>query len=307
MIAGDVLDRISIEKGMEGCDTVFHCAYGNTNNSVLNNRINEEGTTNICEIALKKGIKKLVYISSVAVYGPNPPSVVSEETPTVFSDDEYSNSKIRAEKICFDFFDRGLSIIIIRPTIVFGPFSPIWTIGVVQRILVGGWENVKGMEGLCNPVYIDDLVDSLFLSIKVDRAGGQIFIISGDKPITWNQYFSAHMKLTGLPTPKKISENTRRLKAMFSLLLRIKLAFLRKFFEPQLQDIYHHLKDKRPYLTIRLERIIRGGIRNNEAKLFSHRTAYSIEKSRRILGYSPRSFEDGMRVTTQWLKHHKYI
>jgi nucleoside-diphosphate-sugar epimerase len=307
MLPGDVLDKTSIEDAMEGCDTVFHCAYGNTNDSVLNNRINEEGTTNICEIALKKGIKKLIYISSVAVYGRNPPSVVSEETPTVFSDDEYSNSKIRAEKICFNFIDTGLSVIIIRPTIVFGPFSPIWTIGVIQRILVGGWENVKGMEGLCNPVYIDDLVDSLFLCINLDRAVSQIFIISGDKPITWNQYFSAYMKLTGLPTPKEISENTRRLKAMFGSLLRAKLTFMRKFFEPQLQDIYHHLKDERPHLIHRLERLIRGGIRNKETKLFSHRTAYSIEKSRRILGYSPRSFEEGMRVTSKWLKHHRYI
>ena len=113
VVRGDIRDYDFVHSAIEGCDTVFHCAYGNTNNSVLNNRINEEGTTNICEIALKKGIKKLIYISSVAVYGRNPPSVVSEETPTVFSDDEYSNSKIRAEKICFDFFDRGLSIIIV--------------------------------------------------------------------------------------------------------------------------------------------------------------------------------------------------
>ena len=304
---GDVLDKTSIEDAMEGCDTVLHCAYGNTNDSFLNNRINEEGTTNICEIASNKGIKRLIYISSVAVYGPNPPSLVNEETPTVFSDDEYSNSKIRAERICFDFLNRGLSLIIIRPSIVFGPFSPIWTIGVIQRILVGGWENVKGMEGLCNPVYIDDLVDSLFLSINVDRAIGQIFIISGERPITWNQYFSAYMKLTGLPTPREISETKRRLKAMSSTLLRAKLTFLRKFFEPQLQNIYHHLKDERPYLTYRLERIMRGGIRNKETKLFAHRTTYSIEKSRRILGYSPRSFEEGMRVTSEWLKHHRYI
>jgi nucleoside-diphosphate-sugar epimerase len=115
------------------------------------------------------------------------------------------------------------------------------------------------------------------------------------------------MKLTGLPTPREISENTRRFKAMLGSLLRAKLTFMRKFFEPQLQDIYHHWKYERPYWMHRLERLIRGGIRNKETKLFSHKTAYSIEKSRRILGYSPRSFQEGMRVTAEWLRHHRYI
>jgi nucleoside-diphosphate-sugar epimerase len=307
MIPGDVLNKSSIENGIEGCDIVFHCAYGNTNDSDLNKRINEEGTTIVCETALKKRIKKLVYISSVAVYGPNPPPVVSEETPTTFSDDEYGNSKTRAEIICLDFFAKGLPVIIIRPTIVFGPFSPIWTIGAIKRILVGGWETVEGMNGLCNPVYIDDLVDSLFLSTEVDNAVGQIFIISGEKTITWNQYFSTYIQLTNSPLPKKISETRRRLKAFCSSFLRRKILLLRRFFEPQIQSIYHSLKDKNPYLTDRIEHMIRGGIRDNEVRRFSQRTIYSIQKAKQILQYSPRSFEDGMRVTAEWLRHHRYI
>jgi nucleoside-diphosphate-sugar epimerase len=307
MISGDVLDRASIDKGMEGCDTVFHCTYGNTNDSNLNTRINEEGTTNICEIALKKKIKKLIYISSVAVYGSDPPPVVTEETPTAFSDDEYGNSKIRSEKICFDFLAKGLPIVIIRPTIVFGPFSPIWTVGAIKRVLVRGWQNVEGMNGLCNPVYVDDLIDSFFLIIKAENTVGQVFIISGEKSITWDEYFSAYMQLTNSPLPRKISENRRRLMAFCSSFLRTNIFFLTRFFEPQIQNIYHSMKDKNPYLTEKIERIIRGGIRNNEVRLFSQKTTYSIHKARQILEYSPRFFEDGMRVTAEWLKHHRYI
>jgi nucleoside-diphosphate-sugar epimerase len=139
MIPGDVLNKSSIEEGMEGCNIIFHCAYGNTNDSTLNSQINEIGTTNVCETALKRRVKKLVHISSVAVYGSNPPAEVNEKTPIAFSDDDYGNSKIRAEIICHKYIAKGLPITIIRPTIVFGPFSPIWTIGIIKRILGGAW------------------------------------------------------------------------------------------------------------------------------------------------------------------------
>jgi nucleoside-diphosphate-sugar epimerase len=307
MIPGDVLNKSSIEEGMEGCNIIFHCAYGNTNDSTLNSQINEIGTTNVCETALKRRVKKLVHISSVAVYGSNPPAEVNEKTPIAFSDDDYGNSKIRAEIICHKYIAKGLPITIIRPTIVFGPFSPIWTIGIIKRILGGAWETVEGINGLCNPVYIDDLVDSLFLSINSDKTVGQIFIVSGEKPITWNQYFSTHIRLTNSPSPKRISENRRRLKAFCSSFLRINILFLRRFFEPQIQNIYHSLKENNPYLTDKVERMIRGGIRNNEVKRFSQRTIYSIQKARQILNYSPRSFDDGMRVTAEWLRHHRHI
>jgi nucleoside-diphosphate-sugar epimerase len=307
MVLGDVLDRTSIEKGMEGCDTVLHCTYGNTNDSDLNTRINEEGTTNISEIALKKRIKKLIYISSVAVYGSNPPPVVTEETPTAFSDDEYGNSKIRSEKICFDFLAKGLPVVIIRPTIVFGPFSPIWTVGVIKRVLVKGWQNVTGMNGLCNAVYIDDLVDGILLGLNIDEAIGQIFIISGEKPVTWNQYFSEYAQLTNSPLPQEISETRRKAKAVLSIWLGTNLSLLRKFFEPQLQRTHSYLKQQKPSLADKIENLISGGIKNNEVRLFSQRTTYSIDKSKQILGYSPGSFESGMKITTDWLRHHRYV
>jgi len=307
MYAGDLLDRSSIERAIEGCEVVFHCAYGNTNDLYLNRRINEEGTKNIGEIALRNGIRRFIYISSVAVYGSNQPEEVNEETSTRFSDDEYGNSKIRAEEICGDLIKRGLSVVIIRPIIVFGPFSPIWTVGVIKRVLVGGWENVEGINGLCNAVYIDDLVDGLFLSVKINEAVGETFIISGEHPITWNEFFGAYIQLAGLSELPEISRGKRKLKAILSNFLRGNINLFRRFFEPQLMDLYLFMKQKNPHLLRRLDGLIRGGIKENEMSRFSRKTVYSIDKAKKILGYSPRSFEEGMKVTADWLRHHGYI
>ena len=60
IISGDLLERDSIEKALEDSDVVYHCAYGNTNDAQLNRAINEEGTKNLGEIALKNGVKKFV-------------------------------------------------------------------------------------------------------------------------------------------------------------------------------------------------------------------------------------------------------
>lgn len=307
MHSGNLLDRFSIERAMEGCEVVFHCAYGNTNDLYLNRRINEEGTKNIGEIAFRNGIRRFVYISSVAVYGSHQPEEVNEKTSVQFSDDEYGNSKIRAEEICGDLISRGLSVVIIRPAIVFGPFSPIWTVGVIKRVLVGGWEDVEGINGLCNSVYIDDLVDCLFLSIKIDEAAGETFIVSGEPPITWIEFFRAHIQLAGLSPPLKISRSRRRVKTLLSNALWVNINLLRRYFEPQLIDIYLLMKQKNPHLVRRLDGLIRGGIKENELNRFSQKTIYSIDKARNMLEYSPRSFEEGMEITADWLRHHEYI
>jgi nucleoside-diphosphate-sugar epimerase len=307
MTFGDLLNKDSIEKAIEGCEVVFHCAYGNTNDTSLNKEINEQGTRNLAELAFMHGIKRFVYLSSVAVYGSNPPETVTEETPVQVCNDEYGKSKVRAENICRDLHKKGLPIVIIRPTIVFGPFSPIWTIGAIKRVLVAGWEKIDGVDGICNAVYVDDLVDSMLLSIRLDKALGETFIISGLSTLTWNEFFTAYMKIAGLPKPETISRPRKTLKSCLSNVLRACVDAARDVADSQIIDFYHWMKDNYPSLTVTFDSLIRGGIKKNEIEKFSLRTTYSINKAKRILGYSPRTFEEGMRITADWLKHHEYI
>jgi nucleoside-diphosphate-sugar epimerase len=82
---------------------------------------------------------------------------------------------------------------------------------------------------------------------------------------------------------------------------------LRKYFEPQLKDIYELLKYKHPDLARNLHSLLIGGIGKNEIVRFSNKTVYSITKAKKTLGYSPRSFEEGMRLTADWLRYHEYI
>ena len=309
IIPGDILNKDALEEAMAGCDVVFHCAFGNTADAVLNRRINEEGLQNLGDIALKLHVRRFIHFSTIAVYGSKPPESVNEETPVSFSGDEYGDSKIRAERIGNDLLKKGLPLIVIRPTIVFGPFSPIWTIGAIKRVLSGGWEEPETLRirGLCNPVYIDDLVTALLLCIENDEATGETFIISGSEPLSWNDFYGSYKKMVGPAQGAPVSTFSLDNISFLRSIAHTAVQFLRRFLEPQLVQIYERLKMRNPSLAKSLYRVASGGIQNNEIEHFSQRTVYSIQKARQILGYQPRSFEEGMERTERWLRHHEFI
>lgn len=305
---GNMLDKNSLEQGLGDSNVIFHCAYGKSNDPVLNARINEEGLRNLGEIAIRHGVERLIYLSTVAVYGTAPPERVMEETPVRLSADEYGNSKIRTEAICHDLGERGLPVVVIRPTVVFGPFSPIWTIGAIKRVLSGGWENTGDVHGLCNPVFIDDLVNGLFLCVETDAAIGQTFIISGERPISWNEYFHAYKKIAGIEHATASTDyGSKTWRPHLQHFLRSNVQFLRKFVEPQLVDLYERLKIHNPTFARKLYASVNGGLQENEKEKLNQHTVYSIEKARVLLGYAPRSFEEGMRATAEWLIYYEYI
>jgi len=309
MYPGNMLDKNSLEQGLGESNVIFHCAYGNSKDPSLNTRINEEGLQNLGKIAIQHGVERLIHLSTVAVYGPEPPERVTEETPVRLSEDEYGSSKIRTEAICHDLMARGLPVVIIRPTVVFGPFSPLWTIGAFKRVLNGGWENTSDIDGLCNPVYIDDLVKGLFLCVENEAAVGETFILSGPESISWNDFFNAYKDVAGL-NHSSSSTGQNALKSGSTLVgpfLRSNIRLLRRVIEPQMIDIYEWLKVSHPAFARKLSALLGGGVQENEKKKYNQKTVYSIEKARNNLGYSPRFFAAGMEDTTAWLIYYEYV
>jgi len=198
---------------------------------------------------------------------------------------------------------------VIRPTVVFGPFSPLWTIGAIKRVLSGGWENTSDITGLCNPVHIDDLVKGLFLCVENDAAVGQKFILSGPEPISWNDFFNAYKDIAGLEHSSS-SSGQKDLKTGGSFvgpLLRSNIRLLRRVIEPQMIDIYEWLKVSHPALARKLSALLSGGVQKNEKKKYNQRAVYLIEKARELLGYAPCPFEEGMRDTDEWLIYYEYV
>jgi nucleoside-diphosphate-sugar epimerase len=121
-LQGDVRRRDDVRKLVDGADVLVHAAAAlpiqATREAIWS--ANVEGTATTLAAALEAGVKRVIYVSSTAVYG------VPEKHP-IFEDDplvgvgHYGESKIEAERICREFAQRGLETVIIRPKTFIGP------------------------------------------------------------------------------------------------------------------------------------------------------------------------------------------
>src|SRR5262249_18608136 len=145
------------------------------------------------------GVRRVVFLSTVAVYG-DATGELSEQAVTAPTGSPDGDSKIAAGEGCRAAGTPGLEVVVLRPTIVYGPFSGSWTVEPAQRMIAGTWLlPPDACEGICNLLYVDDLVEATALALKVEGAAGEAFNINGPERVTWNQYFHTLNRAMGLP------------------------------------------------------------------------------------------------------------
>jgi hypothetical protein len=84
-----------------------------------------------------------------------------------------------------------------------GPFCVPWTITPpAERLIFGNVILPEAEEGVCNAVYIDDLVDGLILAALSSAAAGERFIMSGPTPVTWATFFTVIACALGTKPPQ---------------------------------------------------------------------------------------------------------
>jgi nucleoside-diphosphate-sugar epimerase len=206
MAYGDVLDLDSLRAAMKGCDVVFHCAVDNRLWGPAHRRVSVEGTANVMQAALETGVKRVVHVSSTAVFSYEPePEAATEEGVYHYSGDDYCQGKIEAEKVARRYHqEHGLPVTVLRPTIVYGPFGD-YSVETISLIRQGRMVLVNGGQGICNSLYVDNLIEALLIAAEHDRAVGEIFHISDTSPVTWKEYIEAHARALGdvyLPLPE---------------------------------------------------------------------------------------------------------
>ncbi|MBL8378061.1 MAG: NAD-dependent epimerase/dehydratase family protein [Burkholderiales bacterium] len=125
---GEITDAASLGAALPaGCDTVFHVA-GNTNlwraKNAAQTRDNVEGTRNVVEACLAKGVRRLVVTSSTSAYGPVT-GAITEDTPSLAETSwiNYQKTKWQAQEIARAATSRGLQVVIMQPGAILGPYD----------------------------------------------------------------------------------------------------------------------------------------------------------------------------------------
>lgn len=122
----DLMDVYSLLDAMEGITEVYHCAAMvsfDSKHETEMMKINVEGTSNMVNAALEKGIKKFCHVSSIATIGrAEHISLSTEETFWKSSPDHsnYAISKYAAEREVWRASEEGLDVVIVNPSLIIG-------------------------------------------------------------------------------------------------------------------------------------------------------------------------------------------
>ena len=208
-VAGDILDRDSLDRAVRGCEAVFHCAAAYTFWSPdpdLVYRTNVTGTENVLDAAGNAGVPRIVYTSTVSTIGlPDGCSAKEpgdEDTPVQAHDlvGAYKNSKFEAEKLALAKAEQGLPVVVVNPTAPVGAWDvkPTPTGRMVLDFLRGRVP-VYINTGM-NLVDVADVAAGHILAMEKGRPG-QRYVL-GNVNLSLKQVFTLLGELTGLPVPR---------------------------------------------------------------------------------------------------------
>lgn len=204
-VRGDILERESMRTGMEGSDVVFHIAgwykIGDPN-PAKGQRINVDGTRNVLELAYELGISKIIYTSTVAVFGDTHGQLVHEgyimaDQPFV---SQYDRTKWLAHyAVALPLIEKGAPITIVMPGGVYGPGDPSLVGELMRRFYLGQFPVLPGPDFKFTYAHVEDIAEGHILAATKGKPG-ESYILAGPA-IALGDAVKIWADVTGHPAP----------------------------------------------------------------------------------------------------------
>ncbi|WP_071516442.1 NAD-dependent epimerase/dehydratase family protein [Geitlerinema sp. PCC 9228] len=206
LVYGDITDRSALEKGMQAADWVFHtAAYVELGivDAALMEKVNVEGTRAVLTVASEAKIQKMVYCSTIGVFGDTRGQVVDESyqrTQTDFSS-PYDRTKYRAQQLVDEWAAYGLPVVSVMPSGIFGIDDPHFR-PIIERFLQGGLKVWAQSDRLTGIVHVDDLVDAMLLAAQKAPPGEWYILSAGE--MTAREMFALIGEDAGIAPPVEV-------------------------------------------------------------------------------------------------------
>jgi nucleoside-diphosphate-sugar epimerase len=185
----DATDAAAMGKALLGVDAVVSCIAGDPATIAASARVLFDCCSRL------KPAPRIVHMSTMSVYG-NADGVLDETAPLKGDASAYSAAKAEAEKL-----SKGYrSVVHLRPGIVYGPGSPIWS-EQIGRLLMARRLGDLGAAGagVCNLVHVDDVVQATLRALQQSGIEGEAFNLSLPSAPSWNEYFRLYGQALGMP------------------------------------------------------------------------------------------------------------
>ncbi len=203
---GDLRDRPSLEKAAQGCQVLFHVAADYSfwvPDVKAMYQTNVDGTRSILEVAMKAGMERVVYTSTVATVGlsrngqpateelqPNPKDLYGH----------YKQSKYMAEKAAFEVQRAGLPLIVVNPAtpIGVGDLKPTPSGKIVVDYL--NKRMPAYVETGLNFIDVEDVAKGHVLALEKGRVGERYIL--GNRNLTLKEVFQILEGITKIKAPQ---------------------------------------------------------------------------------------------------------
>jgi nucleoside-diphosphate-sugar epimerase len=200
---GQLQDNEVLKQAMKGCDQIYHlaaCTKIWSRDVSIYEKINVEATNNILNLALENNVQRAVVTSTAGVFPPSNGqySTYMENSSNDILETEYARSKMRAEKVAFSYVEKGLEVVVVNPSRIYGPGPEARTNSITKMIRSfrdGKWRFIPGDgNSVGNYVYIDDVVNGHILAMEKGNPGER-YILGGTN-ISYNDFFDLLRRLT---------------------------------------------------------------------------------------------------------------
>ncbi len=285
----DAFDQAAMSAAFAGCDAVVSAIAGDPRTII-------DTIDPLYAAAEAAGVRRIVYLSSAVVHGHAPLPGTDERSELSLDQPlQYNRAKILAERRLLELRGSGgVEVVILRPGIVYGPGSQ-WTFRLAQQLRAGEGMLPDGGAGICNAIFVDNLIHAIDRAISVDDADGEVFLLNDREVVTWRDMIAPIAEVVGvdagrLPQPSSDSILRRQPSYAERLIDRLprragrSLAKIRRIFGDATSDLPP-------------------GFLHEMALLHSCRVRLPTGKAERLLGFSPPvSFAEGCRRSIEWLR-----
>ena len=266
----DATQPAAIRDALQGVAGVVNCIAGDSE-SIIGSA--KALFTAVSSLTLRP---RIVHLSTMMVYGTTVGTV--DESAALKGDwDDYSAAKTEVEHLA----RACKSVVQLRPGIVYGPDSPIWS-GQVGRWLrqrrLGDLGEAGG--GYCNLVHVDDVVEVVQRALRAPGIEGEVFNLSLPRPPTWNDYFRQYA--TALGTTVVPISRRRLMLEQYLLAPPLKIAELAS---RRLPFRWRPPAPIRPWFV----------------RLCGQALQMDVRKAERVLGMSWIPLDQGLRESAAWL------
>jgi nucleoside-diphosphate-sugar epimerase len=215
LVVGSMLDEEALTAAVDRCELVIHTAarMGVDNDWAGYRSLNVEGPRRVAAAARSAGARRMMHLSSVMVYGFDFVDGIDERGPLDGADNAYCQTKIESEEAVLRFQEPGtFEVFVVRPGDIYGPGCDPWVRGPIGLMRRGEWwwvEDAPTTPAVHNHVYVDNLIDGMFVLLDSGRSG-EVFNITDGCRTGFREFFGHFERALGASFPVLQREAARR-------------------------------------------------------------------------------------------------